>query len=73
MIQMRENRYNDIRAAIVNRSSETNDYRPSSNPDNPGNGFNFAGSEKEKKKIPDPAAQTEQGNEYSEDEYNSWS
>jgi hypothetical protein len=65
MIQMRENRYDDIRSGIVNRSSEgatktpmrdTNDSKKSASRERIQN---------------DPRAN--QPDEYLDDEYNSWS
>lgn len=70
MIQMRENRYNDIRNGIVDRSSETSDYKASS--------VDSESSFKSRRKSgnpaePNPDPRANQEDEYLDDEYNSWS
>lgn len=66
MIQMRENRYNDIRESIVNRSSETST-TTSADSDR----LKSQNSNSRPEVNPDPRAN--QADEYLDDEYNSWS
>lgn len=64
MIQMRENRYEDIRRGVVNRSTEA--------PKAPVNeSKNFKAKGTERSQDIDPRAN--QADEYLDDEYNSWS
>jgi hypothetical protein len=66
MIQMRENRYEDIRNGIVNRSIEVTKTVSS----NPSNNSTKAAAPKPNHDF-DPRAN--QADEYLDDEYNSWS
>ena len=66
MIQMRENRYDDIRNGVVNRSSEVNKQSTSQ----PSKKAVTAASGHPSNEV-DPRAN--KADEYLDDEYNSWS
>ena len=66
MIQMRENRYDDIRKAVVNRSGEAEKQNPSQQQKRP-----FIAASGHPSNEVDPRAN--KADEYLDDEYNSWS